>query len=364
MNVAVSDLETTVPWATDTGFVRGLPRAQWLLDNLHRSVDVLQTLRNATEVGKAVLSESAHTGLTRVNESVRAINGSLNLAFSIGIGGPRLTKEAQFTLDNLEYLREVRLSLRGAIDEAESVLKKRQGKLSNDAEEKAMDDIRNAVTWARELQLPIATALNELAKMKHVVKVKDSMTEALALGEASMKAKAGVEDARELIDLLHARLSTKHHLNQAETEGKQALASDSGYKHAIAGLESAMDEAEEQGLDELMVMAQTLLDALYAARDNTEKMKDLEHKGKGYLEDKEDGDLDGKGGDKRDMRVLKRSGYRVKDLPDPDGAYDDGDKDFDEHILVLEAAINRAHRRGEIDPRWEVMIKEMEKKQR
>merc|ERR1712110_870637 len=114
-----------------------------------------------------------------------------------------------------------------------------------------------------------------------------------------------------------------------------------------------MDEAEDEGLKAMLAMAQSLIDALEAAQDNQKKTKDMERDKKSF-DDEGKGDVDADAEDRHAKGNFQRSGYRVVDLADPENSSDDNDGDFDEHLLVLRAAIEDAHRHGEIDPDFEV----------
>merc|ERR1740117_2043289 len=104
---SVSRLKVSLPWAKKEGLTKGVPRAEWLIANLEKSIAVLQELRNSTSVGEVILNNPESEGLKRVHSAVEALNDSLVLSHSIGIGKHVLTMQAQATLDRLEYLQEV-----------------------------------------------------------------------------------------------------------------------------------------------------------------------------------------------------------------------------------------------------------------
>lgn len=386
MPAAIAKLKDTLPWAQEEGLVRGPARGQWLLVNLEKALGVLQSLKEATESGEAILNETATVSTKKLEAAVKELNSSLILAHDISVGSHDIDTPAQDTLDDLEYVMEARKALQKAVAHAEVVMDANRSDLSDDAEEKAVDELKPAMSWGAEIGLPIASAEKAKLELGKIEDTKANMTQSLALGNASWTAKvgeqnairvlsssidqngvvnvsAGVKEAKRLMAMLQDRLTAKTNLKSAEDVAKGALETGDGLLDAAHSLNKTMIVASGQTLDEQVAIAQSTLDALLAAWEQQKAMEDakrnqptIEEGGEGELDVPEVEDHQAKG-------VFHRSGYKPVDLPDPENSMDDGDDDFQEHLTVLSAAIRKAHRHGEIDPAWEVQYAEIEKMQ-
>jgi len=387
MPAAIALLKDTLPWAEEEGLIRGPPRAHWLLSSLEKALVVLQSLKEATASGQAVLNQTATVSSKKLVASVKHLNGSLTLARNINVGGHEVDSAAQDTLDALEYVEEARKALRKSLALAALVVEANRSDMSDDAEEKAVDELKPAMAWGSELGLPLASAEAAKAKLEAIEDTKVNMTQALALGNASWSAKvgeknaiavlsgavaqnerenvtAGVAEAKRLMTMLEARLTAKAELKDAEDVGKSALETGDALLDAAHSLNRTMIAASKQDLDEQVAIAQSMLDALMAAWKQQQELDKVKNNKQSW-DGEEEGDLDVPEIEDHHARAsFHRSGYKPVDLPDPENSMDDGDDDFDEHLKVLSSAINRAHRHGEINPEWEVLFQEIQKMSR
>jgi len=383
MPAAIAKLKETLPWAEEEGLVQGLARGHWLLDNLEKALAVLQGLKEATESGQAILNETGTVSVKKLEAAVKELNSSLVLAHNVGVGGHDIGTAAQDTLDDLEYVDEAREALRRSVAHARMVIEVNRSDLSDDAEEKAVDELKPAMAWGVELGLLVESAEEAKVELEKIEDSKSNMIQSLALGNASWTAKvgeqnaisvlssaidqneatnvsAGVAEAKRLKAMLEARFTAKNNLKSAEDVGKGALDTGDGLLDAAHGLNKTMIVARKQALNEQVAIAQSMLDALLAAWKQQQEMEEAK-RNQPSIEEGQEGELDVPDVEDHQAKgMFHRSGYRPLDLPDPENSMDDGDDDFKEHLKVLSAAIHKAHRHGEIDPDWEVRYTEIE----
>lgn len=250
-----------------------------------------------------------------------------------------------------------------------------------------MSFLTPALEWAEELH--IKNGMGEAKRLYDLLSqeehAKEVMSQALAQANASVNAKSNIEYAIQklqeatnqefkvrdsglargneaslvagqalALELLKNLTETKvarDHLHEAEVGLNESFMSGKKLYHAGNYLNQTIAEARNRGLDEEAAVASEKLDYykrfLDAKRDLVEALsKDSPARPPVIVEVK----------DREITRQLIRTGLEPKDLGPVEGAEDDYDDDFDEHIEVLEKALEAGRQQGYVDAKQQAML--------
>jgi len=203
------------------------------------------------------------------------------------------------------------------------------------------------------------------------------MARSLAHGNSSLKAKAGEDDAirvltialerfkhlnltaavpeaNEEVEALKVRKTAKAHLQAATAAARKSLRSRSGEVEAISGLNASIHEVNRTGLKMEADIGYKLLLRLINALEAKRRLTDALGKVVPVRKVKMEGI-----NDTVPKVSFNRTGYAPQELPAVENGTDDGDADFEEHIVSLNAAIAGAKLMGVIDPAMEMQLEHM-----
>lgn len=369
-------LNVSIHEAHDAGLTNGMPTARGLLQKLQVLRDAVQSAGDAAAVGSEILAIGGNKGEKSLASAADALNASLVQAASLGLSDNSTVSDARDAYDRIIYILGVRHALQKAERGAQLVLARNGSVLSDDSEEAAIALLGPAVAWGTEMGLVngLDAAQTTADMLRSVERAKENMTFALATGNASLEAKAGVAvavgilesaisgslaantsagvaAAQEQVVELRAILAARAALDQSLAVAERAMTSRSGYTEAGALLNASMHTADEVGLDKEAAIAKDQLRHLRAfARADRSLIQALSKKAPARRSPKS-ANIE----DLVPNVTFHRFGLRVVDLPQVPNGKDDGDGDFDEHIEALADSIQEAKRRGEIDPQMEDM---------
>lgn len=377
---AMGKLTSSMQRCRDAGLSNEMSEASNLLSQLEELNSAVIAEENATTVGEEILETAGNKGLENLKKSANLLNASVSRAQELGLGDNASTAEAVATLDKIMYTRHARAALQAALARGREVLSQNGSELSDNPEEMAQKLMDPAIEWGQEVGLVngLDVANGIVAKLRRVESAKENMTLALAQGNTSLQSKtniakaiamleaavegdssveidAGVNTAKRQIEQLRALLSALEGLAAATKAAKEAFRTRDGYDDAIEGMKAALKTASQAGLDEEVELGEEQAEKLgdFVAASNAaeeafaKELSDREPVTPSPIEDTEPN------------AVFNRSGLKVEDLPAVASGDDDGDDDFDEHIMALRAAIDRSKRRGLVDPGMQDKLEQM-----
>lgn len=162
---------------------------------------------------------------------------------------------------------------------------------------------------------------------------------------------AGQQLAQDLLKKLKELKAARSTLREAELGLNASLRSASGLHKAGNYLNRSIQRARENGLDEEADVASVKLDLFRDYLSAKEKLL-----ASLSLEAAPRPEVVAEVHDKEAKKRLVREGLEPKDLGPVEGAEDDYDDDFDEHVEVLEAAIEAGRQQGYIDPKQQALL--------
>jgi len=350
-----------------------------LMDSLDAIHNAVENSVNATAFGQAVLNTPGLKGKDEIKEAVSWLNRTIGRAWELGLQDDTSTSGALETLQALEYIKNARRALHTSVLRGMRTLQQNASELSDNAEEAAIETLKFAIKWGLDVGLvkglPIARDL--VNQLEYVESIKENTSLALAIGNASILAKAdedeaiallaasiaastqghvsgGVHEAEHLLRLLASRKVARKALELATGMANKAFETRTREERAIVALNASIQEAQEADLtDEASIQINQLeqLEIFQESRKNLTQALAMTTSAPGRL-----GPV--KVIDPQPEIPFNRTGYRIVSLPQPHGSADDGDGDFEEHIDALTSAIARIQHHGEIDPEWERMLAE------
>lgn len=377
---AMGKLTSSMQRCRDAGLTNEMAEARNLLAGLEEMNSAVIAEQNATGIGEEILETAGNKGLENLKKAGNQLNTSVSRAQELGLGDNASTAEAVATLDKIMYTRHARASLQAALARGREVLSQNGSELSDNAEETAQKLMDPAIEWGEEVGLVngLDVANDIVSKLRIAESAKENMTLSLAQGNTSLQSKtgiakaiamleaaiegdssaeidAGVNTARRQIEQLKALLAAQEGLAAATRAAKEAFRTRDGFDDAIEGMQAALKTASHAGLDEEVELGEdqteklgNFVEASNAAEEAFAKeLSDREPVTPPPIEDIEP------------YTVFNRTGLKVQDLPSVASGDDDGDDDFDEHIAALSVAIDRAKRRGLVDPGMQDKLEQM-----
>jgi hypothetical protein len=368
---AVVRLRGAIAAATTAGLENEMPIASDLLNKLETLEDAVVATANATAIGQNIVNTPGAKTIDRLTDAVAGLNATVSRDVALGLSDNATTLGGVATLDQLLYIKHAREALIKSKEYANKELYSKGGVLNDDGEEAALDVLGPAVKWGEEVGLVkgMTGAKKLLSQLARVESAKENMAQSLELGNATIKSKsyikqaieslsksiagseaanttAGVATAREQIALLEAIKAARTALAKAGIAANRSQEARTGYDEAIDGLNSSIVAGAEAGLLAETAIARQQMKTLKAFKkadkDLGEALRQLPpQRGRPQprpLEDKEPN------------LIFNRTGLKVEDLPEVPNALDDGDNDFDEHIVALSRAISSARKKGLVDP--------------
>jgi len=368
---SISMLNQSIASARRSGVTTGLRKSKTLLGKLVAVETAIEAAVDATQLGNIILNTPGQKSSSNLRGAAGRLNATISHSQALGLGSHDSTADAVQTLDSIAYVMNARHALHDAIRHSEDVIAANGSSLSDDEEELAISELEPALNWGNDVDLvnglPYARELE--AKLKAIEAAKEQMAQALATGNASYVAKSGedqgirvlaaavavetqvnitggADEAQELLRLLATRKVARNALETAVGMANESLRTQSNEKKAIIALNASIQEAAGAGLDDAVKVASAQFDLLQTfaeARRNLGRALRRTTPAPAMPEVVQVVDTVAAG-------VFNRTGFKVVHLPAVDGAVDDGDDDFDEHMQVLVTAIRDSKDRGEVDP--------------
>lgn len=378
MGESITALNSSLIRAELVGLTDQVPLAKGMLKKLVKCDTALENLKQASGHGRMVLT-AGHQGLEPLSDAILWLNSTVAQAEAFSVGDDELILTAVETLDTLKYIHGSRAALHTAIEHAMGVLANNSGVLSDDAEETAIAVLEPAVEWGEDVGLenglPVGKDL--MKQLKNVESAKEDMARSLAHGNSSLNAKAGedeairvltmalerfdhlnltasVPEANHELDALKVRKTAKTHLQAATAAARRSLRSRSGEVEAISGLNASIHEVNRTGLRMEADIGYKLLLRLINTLEAKRRLTDALGKAVPLRKVKMEGI-----NDTVPKVTFNRTGYAPQELPVVLNGTDDGDADFEEHILSLNMAIEGAKLMGVIDPAMEMQLEHM-----
>jgi len=373
-SAAIERMNTTVKLAKAANVTAQMPESMELIDELTKIADAKDVLKDAVNRAHATLADDDHgrKGLADFLDDMRGLQTALAHANSLKLTS-RVTAEAVRTIASLEESKAARTALRDATVRSHEIVLD-SSSLNFTVENDAIGNLSGAISWAEHARLehgmPIA---RELLKMLSVIRdAKVRMTNALAVGNASITATASQDEAIEVLSRsvkeakslnmtagafrakeqlrkLRQQVDARDDLEDAVEVANATLRTKDVQPGAVEALNTSITAAANAGLKVEVILAGEQLEKLQALRDALDDINvviglnaanrsipavsvDDEQRLVNVSVPKSDGDL------------------KVTDLPEVPGSRDDGDHDFEEHILRLNRSIATAKHYGLVDP--------------
>merc|ERR1719329_150662 len=367
---AVLSLHAAIRRAKSAGLKADLPIARNFLRELRSLEDAVDANANATRIGQLLLNETGNKGMLRLRGAVKQLNGSVAHAEELGLADNATTEDAVETLDRLTYVSHARFALHLAVRNAEALLVYTGANRSDDEEEQAIDTLEPSIEWGREVGLhrglPVAEEL--LHRLESIEEAKESMNLAIATGNKSLQAKAGagkaikllvsaVEEggkqnvtagvalAEQYLKRLRLLQDARSALGEARRLADESHQTRAEYDKSLGSLQRSVNLAESAGLLDKAKIAGNQLQKLQvfanADRELVEALQQPLREPHPLAPVKVE--------DPQPKHPFKRSGLKPTQLPQVDGAEDDGDEDISEHIKALEDALEAARHDGLVD---------------
>lgn len=363
-------LDAAIKRAKSAGLDNEMPISHELLHKLEAFEFSIINVSNANGKGAAVLESDGNKGIKSLDETIDGLNMTIGVAQGLSLTDNQTVGQAVASLDRLLYIRHARHALNDAVVKGHKVLNFNGAQLDDDPEEIAIARLEPAAAWAREAGLNhgIHVADSTASLLKLVEEAKENMTLALQIGNHSLEARsgidnaimaleaaitgsmavnvsAGVQTAQKELKMLRALLGARAACLAAAQQANASLAQRSGYQDAMVALNKSNINAAKVGLKpeyevgkEQLKMLKMFADADRALTAAAAKFAPSRSAPVAKLLN-----------DTRPVTKFKRTGLKPENLPAVPGAADDADSDFREHERVLAAAIATATRRGLVD---------------
>jgi len=316
--------------------------------------------------GLDALEPDGNRGIISLNETIGFLNTTIGVAQGLRLNDNQTVGDAIGSLDSLLYIRRARMALNAAVESGHKVLNFNGGKLSDDLEEIAIDNLGPAAAWAHDVGLNngihVAESTSHLLKL--VEEAKQNMSLAIQIGNHSLEAKsgifnaisvletaitgsmavnasAGVQMAQRELKMLRALVGARAACLAAAQAANASLLSRGGYQEAMVALNKSSINAVKVGLEPESQIGKDQLKMLKLFADADRALTAAAAK----VAPGRSAPVAKALNDTRPVTKFKRTGLKPEDLPDVPGAADDADRDFREHERVLAAAIATAQRR-------------------
>lgn len=363
-------LDAAIKRAKNAGLDNDMPISHELLHKLEAFDFAVGNVSSANMRGSEVLQPEGNKGIVSLNETISALNTTIGVAQGLGLTDNQTVGEAVGSLDSLLYIRRARMALNAAVESGHNVLNFNGGKLSDDLEEIAIDNLGPASAWAQDVGLNngihVAESTSHLLNL--VEEAKQNMSLAIQIGNHSLEAKsgianaisvleaaitgsmavnasAGVQTAQRELKMLRALVGARAACLAAAQAANASLLTRGGYQEAMVALNKSSINAGKVGLEPEAEIGTQQLKMLKLFADADRALTAAAAK----VAPARSAPVARALNDTRPVTKFKRTGLKPEDLPDVPGAADDADRDFREHERVLAAAIAAAKRRGLVD---------------
>lgn len=372
---AIERMNSTIKSAKAANVTAQMPESMALIAQLTKIAEAKDVLKDAVNRARATLADDDHgrKGLADFLADMQALQTALAHANSLKLTS-RVTAEAMRTIASLEESKAARTALRDATVRSHEIVLD-SSSLNFTVENDAIGDLSGAISWAEHARLehgmPIA---RELLKMLSVIRdAKVRMTNAIAVGNASITATAGQDEAievllrsvkeakalnmtagafraREQLQKLRQQVDARDNLEDAVEVANTTLRTKDVQPGAVEALNTSIRAAGNAGLRVEVILAGEQLERLRALRDALDDIRlviDLNAASRSSPGTARINDTQRK----VNISVPVTDGeLKVTDLPEVPGSRDDGDHDFEEHILRLTRSIATAKHYGLVDP--------------
>jgi len=363
-------LDSAIKSAKNAGLDNDMPISHELLHKLQALDFAVGNVSSAHMKGTDVLASEGNKGILSLNEAIDVLNTTIGVAQGLGLTDNQTVGDAIGSLDNLLYIRRARVALNDAVESGHNVLNFNGGKLNDDQEEIAMDNLGPAAAWAQDVGLKngihIAESTSRLLKL--VEEAKQNMSLAIQIGNHSLEAKSGISNAISILEaaitgsmavnvsagvqtaqrelkMLRALVGARAACLAAAQAANASLLRRGGYQEAMVALNKSSNTAANVGLDPESDIGKRQLKMLKLFADADRALTAAAAKFAPLRSAPVAKALN----DTRPVTKFKRTGLKPESLPDVPGAADDADRDYREHERVLAAAIAAAQRRGLVD---------------
>jgi len=371
---AIERMNATVKNARAANVTAQIPESMGLISQLREIAEAKDVLKDAVNRARATLADDDHgrKGLADFLDDMRALQTALAHANKLKLTS-HVTAEAVRTIASLEESKAARTALRDATVRSHEIVLD-SSSLNFTVENDAIGDLSGAISWAEHARLehgmPIA---RELLKMLSVIRdAKVRMTNALAVGNASITATAGQDEAiqvlsrsvkeaktlnmtagsfraREQLRKLREQVDARDALEDAVDVANATLRTKDVQPGVVEALNASITEAKHVGLRVEVILADEQLERLQALRDALDDIHVVMglNAASRFVPEISLNDTQ----NTVNVSVPKsKSELKVTDLPEVPGSRDDGDNDFEEHILRLNRSIATAKHYGLVDP--------------
>lgn len=388
VSAAIERMNATMARAKAANITTELPEGHRLVVELKEISGAKDTLKDAANRARAALDSDDHgrQGLADFLEVMHSLREALAGATRLHLTS-RVTAEAVRMMASLEESKAARQALRTATFHGHAVVLD-PSTLNFTSENAAIGELSGAVSWAEHARLehgmPIARELLKMLSALRDAKVR--MTNALAVGGASLRATAGEEDAIEVLSRslreakalnmtagtfrakeqlrsLRQQVDARDALEDAVGKANETLRTKAVQPTAVSDLNASIAQATRSGLTVEVIVAQQQLERLGALKD---ALDDIHVAIEVNAPMRVTPQLASVSDHQRAVNVTvpqPDAELKVTDLPEVPGSRDDGDQDFEEHIRRLNRSIATAKHYGLVDPEMLEQVAQLQKLQ-
>jgi len=381
---AIEKMNKTLAKAKAAKIVAPLSDGHRLVAELTEIAEAKDELKIATKNAQAALQDEGGQDSTNFLDAMNALQNALARASQLHLTA-HVTSDAVRLMASLEESKAARQALRTATLHANAVALD-PSSLNFTSEDAAIAELSGSVSWAEHAHLqhsmPVA---KELLKMLSVLRdAKVRMTNSISVGDASLQATAGQENAidvlsksmreakalnmtagtfsaKEQLKKLRRQVDARDGLERAVARAGRKLRAKKVRLSALKDLNASITQAADSGLKDEVVLAQQQLERLRVLKD---ALDDIHVAIRLNPPERSAPQLFSVSDPERAVKVAVPkpvTELKTTDLPEVLGSRDDGDADFAEHILRLNRSIANAKHFSLVDPEMLEQVAQLQK---